>query len=1005
MNSNTFDFLICSDDKPYFPARCFIVADPEIEDRKQWDLQLKPPNEDTWCYEITDIKDWMLHGKPKRQIIYDRSNPKTPFRDLLREEVFREYLRKILKRIPKERQSRRMYALIPSISDEDSRTRYKNAIEAVIPDVVVLPEPEMVAEYFRLVKQNLVLEAGQNNILLVVDIGAATANMTIIVSRRDSTIVEPDSKGAQRDLRLRALRGDSDDCAGRWVDKRLIEMLGLNESSTMLHEVEQAKVKASSTGEDAIVSEASITIDRSVLEAISTELWMELRPLFERLCERLYDNQVSSDAARQKSETRRRERGVDAASGAHRLIDTILLAGGTSQLPGFEDAMFETLFPDGNRPSVLRVGSAFSIAAAAGGLAHILHRYEPSRIREAPDSESALFTADLESTLPHALVLGIKQNGKQEQSVIVLDPDDPFVDDGGERTISDAPTLSQGSKPKTRLIPAPSAGIQARRGKKFLQTHVNQSSPEFVLSWNPDTERGEIKSDHASEIGHLWIDASRLRQREEVSPSPFNEPMPSGALAVDAAKDIILDIGMSKIVAVTAERGWISADKLERIIEEGYPNRTDLPLDENTVIVPTADRNQVADISTIGDFHTEIIQEGGTSQRLTKDRETSLDRNGKSTPNSPKDSRNSQTSSKQFRRPQGVDEANLPTVRSSSHSKPAPDDHDAWNWRISDTEFSKALTSIRDTFQVESPELRFEDIVFAILALTVRPIVLIAGPPGCGKSTLVRLIASILGKESGDCFHDVAVQAHWDSDKPLFNKDDGQLTDLFTNPDKAHLVLFDEFNLTRPEYYLSRMFHALESNDRKLSHDQRIASCRVFGTLNIDESSRPPSPKVIDRCFLIELSQASLDIVEPTKLIWTRKFSALQGLPEISLTGPIMDERIEGILTTLKKAVQDHGLRHDLLPSRRVLGDVWATLSLHHRLDLQGRNLLDRNELVDRLIASRVLIKLSGAFDQISPALTALEEFANGLEELPRTQRRLELARRQAALGFVSPWQ
>ncbi|WP_181893074.1 AAA family ATPase [Falsiruegeria mediterranea] len=1004
MNSCSFRFLVCSDNRPYRPSRCFVVADPKIDDRKQWELQLEPPDEDAWSYEISDIKDWMLHGKPKRQIIFDRSNPKTPFRDLVREEVFREYLRKILNRIPVEHQPRRKYALMPSIADENSRTRYKSAIEAVIPDVVVLPEPEMVAEYFRLVKQNLQLEAGENNILLVVDIGAATANMTIIVSRRDRKILDLDAKGAQRDLRLRALRGDSDDRAGRWVDTRLLEMLDLTESPTKLHEVEQAKVQASSTGEKAVVSQASKAIDRSVLKTISTELWMELRPLFERLCERLYENQVSSDDARQKSETRRREREVNTASDAHRLIDTILLAGGTSQLPGFEEAMFETLFPDGKRPSVLQVGSAFSIAAAAGGLAHILHRYEPSRIREAAGSDSALFVAELESTLPHALILGIKKKGEQEQSVTVLDPDDPFVDDGGQRIIRDIPPLSQGSEPKTRLVPAPSAGIQARRGKKFLPTSVNCSPAEFALSWDPNTEKAQITSECASQLGHLWFDAGRLRKREEASSDPFNEPMPPGALAVDAAEDIILDIGMSKIVAVTAERGWVSADELERIVENGYSSSTGLPLDAATIAAPTANGDQVADPSTTEDSETEFIQEDRIVRSLRKNPLTSASRNKKNQ-SKPSDSpKTNESSSKQNPGRDGVREASLSAARTSSHVNFGPDSYNAWNWPVSDTEFSQALTSIRDAFQIEAPELRFEDLVFAILALTVRPIVLLAGPPGCGKSTLVRLIARILGKQSDGSFHDVAVQAHWDSDRPLFDTN-GQLTDLLANDNKAHLVLFDEFNLTRPEYYLSRLFHALESEDHILSHDQIIAPCRVFGTLNIDESSRPPSPKVIDRCFLIELTQASLDIAGTTKLTWPKEFNPLQGLPEVSLTGPISDERMDGVLSALQQAVQDHGLRHDLLPSRRVINDVCAMLSLHHRLDLQGRNLLDRSELVDRLIASRILIKLSGAFDQLSPALEALEELAIDLEGLPRTQRRLKLARQQARLGFVSPWQ
>ena len=165
----------------------------------------------------------MLHGKQKRQIIFDRSNPKTPFRDLEREEIFREYLRKILEKIPESYQSRRKFALMPSISDENSRTRYRNALEETLPNVTILPEPEMVAEYFRLVKRNLDVEIGQNNVLLVVDVGAATANMTIIVTRRDGKVLDVDAKGAQRDLRLRALRGDSDNHAGRWVDKRLLK--------------------------------------------------------------------------------------------------------------------------------------------------------------------------------------------------------------------------------------------------------------------------------------------------------------------------------------------------------------------------------------------------------------------------------------------------------------------------------------------------------------------------------------------------------------------------------------------------------------------------------------------------------------------------------------------------------------------------------------------------------------------------------------------------------------
>ena len=346
---------------------------------------------------------------------------------------------------------------------------------------------------------------------------------------------------------------------------------------------------------------------------------------------------------------------------------------------------------------------------------------------------------------------------------------------------------------------------------------------------------------------------------------------------------------------------------------------------------------------------------------------------------------------------ESMTEARLPTNGAPDHGVKWSLEH-----RLDASSFADQLEEVAKHFETNKIDVPINELAIALLALSVRQFVLLAGPPGCGKSSLVRTIAYLLGKSPGPEFIEVSVQAHWLNDRQLFRKKGpfGNVS-LGASP----LVLFDEFNLARPEYYLSRLFHTSDVRERGAKPAIADFDWRAFGTLNIDETSRPPSAKVVDRCMLLELDQVDHS-VSGRAGIDLKDCPKLAGLPSVPEGADAeLDPVIEACLAALADSVKLGHLRHDLLPSRRVMRDIHAMLALHRTLDLENRGLLTRNEVVDRLLASRVLVKISGAYEQVEPALTAIESSLKGFGNLAQTQRRLQVARRQRQLGFVSPWQ
>ena len=197
-------------------------------------------------------------------------------------------------------------------------------------------------------------------------------------------------------------------------------------------------------------------------------------------------------------------------------------------------------------------------------------------------------------------------------------------------------------------------------------------------------------------------------------------------------------------------------------------------------------------------------------------------------------------------------------------------------------------------------------------------IAVLAGISGTGKSQLPRQYAAGMGIG----FLQVPVQPRWDSPQDLmgfYNYIEGKFrpTDMAralwavdelhndqADPDRMLMILLDEMNLARVEYYFSDFLSRLESrprpsdvgdaNERKdaeieLEIPNMQMPPRIFpgynllfaGTMNEDESTQSLSDKVVDRANILRFAapkkikegQAEGD-VEPTRALsretWTR---------------------------------------------------------------------------------------------------------------------------------------
>lgn len=241
------------------------------------------------------------------------------------------------------------------------------------------------------------------------------------------------------------------------------------------------------------------------------------------------------------------------------------------------------------------------------------------------------------------------------------------------------------------------------------------------------------------------------------------------------------------------------------------------------------------------------------------------------------------------------------------------------------------------------------------------------------------------------------------------------------NPDEPHMVIVDEMNLAKVEYYFSDFLSAVEADSELVLHDAgeslplgdgtlvperlRVPQNLFFtGTVNVDETTYMFSPKVLDRANTLEFNDVDLASYGSSETPGAGHFRLRPGVS------------VEGLLAAYRKPVpQDwrklpaeyadrlralHGLMtgYNLHFGYRVANEIARYMNL--AAEFVGPDGLET--AYDLQVLQKILPKLSGSRAKLETPLTALAEHL-AKEDLPLSAAKVErMLSTVKSVGFVS---
>ena len=305
----------------------------------------------------------------------------------------------------------------------------------------------------------------------------------------------------------------------------------------------------------------------------------------------------------------------------------------------------------------------------------------------------------------------------------------------------------------------------------------------------------------------------------------------------------------------------------------------------------------------------------------------------------------------------------------------------------------------------------FEDLINLHICAKSSPLTILAGMSGTGKTQLALQYAKMIDTQEVDntlLFLPITpsytepddILGYLNPNNGLYTPAETGLVDFLikaqNNPEKMHMVLFDEMNLAQIEYWFSPFISVLEKdlNSRYLTlynenshcinkvaypHQIKINNNVIFiGTINLDETTKDISDRLLDRAFVINLKKkkftdfynqvssknnGSLKICDTTALYdqWRSNKEPIEAFVTRELD--FLDELNE----VISKYDEQKGV------SFRVLKNIGTYIN-NIPVNDESKKMIEKKKAFDLVLKQTVMKKLSGPDNRLNDLIGVIQE-------------------------------